>query len=580
MLKTIYSNLIDNLGEWNPQFLREIKGRLTKRNVALISGLSLMGQLLLYLYFKARLPVSEIVKAYDNNYSNRYCVGHPPTNWYGYENTPSYIPNNFCIKDLLGNLVIMKDLWWLDLFTTMSIIGIFVLLVVGSYMLIADLSKEERSGTLNFIRLSPQSAMSIFVGKMLGVPILMYLFGLIAFPLHLVAGLSANIPLHLILAFYLVLAASCVFFYTAAIAYSLVSLSLGSFQAWLGSAAIFFFTLAMIPVTLESHSSLSESSFDWLVLFYPGTALFYLVKSTFLNPDTINYLNHESLTNLSWYGRHLWQNPVTGIAFMMVNYTVWSFWLTQGLKRRFHNPLTTIITKKDSYFLSACFIIFNLGFTFQQTDNYHLHESFQILQLLNFGLFLMLIAALSPHRQSLQDWARYRHQKPKHSRSLIQDLIFGEKSPAVLAIALNLALITIYTLPAVFLSPLKGYRIAVLTGLLVSAMIILIYATVVQLMVSLKTNKRGLFALGSMAALTIVPVSCFALFGIDPSDGSLLWLFSFLPSVATEYVSLSTLLGAVLTQIAVIAALNYQMTRLVRQVGMSPTKALLSEAKI
>lgn len=76
-----------------------------------------------------------------------------------------------------------------------------------------DLSKEVKRGTLNFIRLSPQSATNIFMGKILGVPILLYLFGLVAFPLHFFAALSAKIPLLLILSFYLVLAFSCLFFF-------------------------------------------------------------------------------------------------------------------------------------------------------------------------------------------------------------------------------------------------------------------------------------------------------------------------------------------------------------------------------
>ena len=48
------------------------------------------------------------------------------------------------------------------------------LLVMGTYLLIADLSREERRGTLNFIRMSPESAKNILLGKLLGVPILVY----------------------------------------------------------------------------------------------------------------------------------------------------------------------------------------------------------------------------------------------------------------------------------------------------------------------------------------------------------------------------------------------------------------------
>jgi len=57
--------------------------------------------------------------------------------------------------DNQGNFVINWQMWWLDLFTWLSLIGIFALLVAGTYLLISDLAHEERQDTLNFIRLSP-----------------------------------------------------------------------------------------------------------------------------------------------------------------------------------------------------------------------------------------------------------------------------------------------------------------------------------------------------------------------------------------------------------------------------------------
>ncbi len=65
-----------------------------------------------------------------------------------------------------------------------------------------------------------------------------------------------------------------------------------------------------------------------------------------------------------------------------------------------------------------------------------LFNNLDSLSLLNLLLFLCLIAALSPHRQVLQDWARYRKQrvftrKSFWNRALVQDLIWSEKSPAI-----------------------------------------------------------------------------------------------------------------------------------------------------
>ncbi|WP_306297024.1 ABC transporter ATP-binding protein [Nostoc sp. C052] len=74
---------------------------------------------------------------------------------------------------------------WENIFLTLSVIFIFTLLFTGTYLLISDLAKEETCGTLNFIRLSPQSETSILTGKLLGVPSLIYLTILVAVPLHL-----------------------------------------------------------------------------------------------------------------------------------------------------------------------------------------------------------------------------------------------------------------------------------------------------------------------------------------------------------------------------------------------------------
>lgn len=563
MLTKFFSQLTDKVGDWNPQLFREIKGKFNTRNIALVSGLSVIGQVLLYLYFKTELP-------YGEGQYNRYCTGDVPE----YSNG-----TRMCLTDLLDHISIFKELWWLDIFTTMSIIGIFVLLVLGSYMLIADLTKEESRGTLNFIRLSPQSVTNIIIGKILGVPILVYLLGLIALPLHFTAGLKANIPLPFILAFYLVLAVSCIFFYSAAILFSLTTSSLSGFQAWLGSAGILGFLLIVMGVTLNSYSSFSEMSFDWLILFYPGTVLMYLVKSTFLSQDTINYLHYENLQNLSWYGQFLWQNSVTGIGFILLNYSIWTFWIWQGLKRRFHSPSATVISKYNSYWLSGCFIVFNVGFALQQTESDNLKDNFQVLQLFNLILFLILIAALSPHRQTLQDWSRYRHQNPQKTRNFWQDLILGEKSPAVLAIALNIGLVTIYTIPFVLLFPLGNYKISVLIGLIFSAVVALIYASITQLTLMLKTNKRGLIATGIIAGLVVIPFISFGIFQIDPSDLTSLWLLSAMPSLAIEYVrSIAGFLGVFLGELIIMTTLNFQITRLLNQAGKSETLSQLTES--
>jgi hypothetical protein len=66
---------------------------------------------------------------------------------------------------------------------------------IASHQLIDNLSGEVQQGTINPLRLSPQSSSQILGGKMLGVPALIYLFNLLCLPLYGVVSISAGVPL-------------------------------------------------------------------------------------------------------------------------------------------------------------------------------------------------------------------------------------------------------------------------------------------------------------------------------------------------------------------------------------------------
>ncbi|MFM7572543.1 MAG: hypothetical protein ACKO4S_05315 [Snowella sp.] len=159
ILNKFINGFIERAGDFNPQLFRELKSRFNLRNVLLVSAIGILGQIALCFLFVSSLPLNSR-RSYD-----RYCLGSPPPDWNNYDSSNNYITEHFCTKDLLGQAVINWQLWWLDLFTTVSVIGITILLVVGTYLLIADLAKEQRRGTLNFIRLSPQSVKTIFLGN-------------------------------------------------------------------------------------------------------------------------------------------------------------------------------------------------------------------------------------------------------------------------------------------------------------------------------------------------------------------------------------------------------------------------------
>src|SRR4028118_2203137 len=219
-------HLLDKIGNWNPQLFREIKGRWNIGNMAIASAFSLSGQLLLLMYYSAQLPVTPPNGNQTYPIYNRFCALETAN------------PSKGCVRDALGNLAIDWPQWWLEIFILLSIFSVLALLVAGTYLLVSDLENEERRGTLNFIRLSPQSAKTIFLGKVLGVPILLYLVIMLVVPLHLYAGLAAQIPLNEILCFYIAVAASCALFYSSAMLFGLTTSWLGGFQPWLASATV------------------------------------------------------------------------------------------------------------------------------------------------------------------------------------------------------------------------------------------------------------------------------------------------------------------------------------------------------
>ncbi|MDY6786230.1 MAG: hypothetical protein SW833_27405 [Cyanobacteriota bacterium] len=570
------STLLDRIGEWNSQLFRELKGRLKPRNVALTAGISLAGQLLLYLFYQTQLPGP------PTNY-HRYCVGNPPPNFQGYRPPEANFNQTFCLRDATGHFLFDKlnwELWWLDIFTGLSFLAIFVLLVGGVYLLVADLSNEERRGTFGFIRLSPQAGSSILLGKILGVPILLYLLTAIALPLHLYAAIAAHISLPLVFGFYGVLATACFFFYSAALLYGLVSAGLGTFQAWVGSAAVlgFLWLMALMFFVGGDSDTITSTPFDWFILLSPTTMLTYVVSSAPHSLDKIDYGSVKELAKLTWFDLSLFGRARTAIPFILGNFAVWTYWAWQGLQRRYDNPNATVLTKQNSYWLSGSVMVSMMGFAVQSQQwgkyEHHLYYNFGILLGFALALSLGLTAALSPHRQTLQDWARYRHQNPRHKRNLLRELIWGEKSPATLAIALNWASVAIILSVGIVMLPFKEYRIPALSSIVLTAGIAIIYASIAQWMLMMKVAKRGIWAAATVTAVILLPVCCFALFGMTPHADSWIWSFSALPMVATETLAKTTVLWSVLGQWTAIVLLNSAMTRQLRQAGESSTKAL------
>ncbi|MEQ9000450.1 MAG: ABC transporter permease subunit [Coleofasciculus sp. B1-GNL1-01] len=613
---------IDKLGDWNPQLLRELKGRLKGRNIAIAVGASVLGYLAMFLYGLNQLTrlsgpdtypyirSTEIFcKLRDSFLANQDKLSQLQEQYrslqdqlFRYSSAEYFDLDK--INQLKGSIADVKTkithlqrietvhkcpqdaidipLWWQyqhgQMFAWLSVIVLFILLIVGTYMLIADLAGEERRGTLNFIRVSPQSAQSILFGKLLGVPILLYLAAILLIPLQLWLGLSAQIPLGEIFSFYAVLIAGCAFFYSAALLFGLMSSWLNGFQAWLGGGAVLVFLL----IAFNKWTWITQTPLDWMKLFSPNVVLPYLYNQTeYYSPEFMDY--STSVEMLQWFNIPVGLTGLGMISFALVNYALWTGWIWQALKRRFQNPNTAILSKRQSYWLVACVEILVLGFAVQEKQDiyisYSLLDHLWIIFCFNAVLFLGLIAALSSHRQVLQDWARYRQQQGKNRKQggIVQDLIWGEKSPAIVAIGINLAIATTPFWLWISLWNEPGFdKLKALLAVAFFICITLICATLAQLILMMKTPKRSLWATGTIGAVLILPSILLLVLGVEPSDNPIPWLFSSFPWAGIEYAATSMMALALLSECLIWGLLTVQLTRQLHKAGESATQALLA----
>ena len=551
-------NWLDLVGDRNPQLLRELKGRLKPRNLILAVAISLLGQSLVLMAFLARLPQDTLDDVEEFSKSDPYCTG-----------SVVYDSDRTCLVDGLGNLLVDWQRWSLDLFLALSVIGIFGLLVAGTYLLIDNLAQEEHRGTLNFIRLSPRSPQNILWGKILGVPILLYVVALLAVPLHLWAGFSASIPLVGILSFYSVLVMSCLFFYSISLLFGLISS--GGFQSFLGSGVVLLFNLVGVEKPILGNA------LDWISIFSPALVLQYLIDATG-NKPTISF-SYSEIQQLHWFNLPVGIGIVGIISISILNYSFWTYWTWQAMQRRFPNPSKSIFSKRQSYLLVACFEVVILGFA-AFGERFGLIYNFQILLGYNFLLFFGLIITLTPQRQAVHDWARYRQQKVSSRKgllnsSLIRDLIWGEQSPAIVAIALNLAITAIILIPWI-ISTDNSNKLLVLMALVLSSSFILVCAAIAQLVVFKQTQKQGLWITVALCAAIILPPLTLGLLSVDIATAPTLWLFTVFAFAAIKNAGISSIFLALLGQLSLLSLCSVQITCQLKKAGVSNSLALFA----
>ncbi|WP_155747100.1 hypothetical protein [Scytonema sp. UIC 10036] len=550
---------MSQIGDWNPQLLREIKGRLKIQNVLLAISTSLLSQLVLYTFFAVKLPANRVT--ISSNYSP-YCTGT--------QNTTDYR----CLHDGLSRYYLINwELFWQDIFTWLSIIVIAALLIVGTYLLTSDLATEQKRQTLNFIRLSPQSPKNVLWGKLLGVPILLYIAVALTVPLHLWSGLEAKIPFLSILSFYALVLAACIFYYSGALLFGLVGSWLGSFQAWLASGIVLGF---LIITRLWFANAPTDSPIAYIKGLNPFYLIPHLEKSSF-------FTSIDLWEKFSWFKFPLGANFVTVVICLAFNYSVLAYFIWQGLSRFFRDPNSTILSKQQSYWLTVYFAVCTLGLANWQdvvaSPYYHwsgLRDSIVYILFLNLWLFLFLIAFLVPHRQLLQDWMRYKKSFIDNSswkRSSVRDLIYGEKSPALVAIALNAVILITPLILLLSLHPEKNpHRIDPLFALSIAGSLAMVYAALAQFMLFMKNRYRIFWTIGILTTAIVVPVIIGFMYGANTPNNFFPFLFSVAAPLIILYpgnhsLSSMEILIAILCQWGIVGFLVFQLKRQLEKVN-------------
>jgi hypothetical protein len=512
---TRIDRLIEQVGESNAQLFRELKGRLKLRNLLLAGGLSFAGQLLLVASF------SDQKCRYSDSAVSRCVAPYWEIDW----------------------LQIFQSLYWI-----LSLI----LFAGGVYLLVSDLTQEQRRGTLNFIRLSPQSSQKIFVGKLLGVPVLVYLAILLAVPLHLISAIAAGVPIGWVISLYalLLVGASC--FFTAAMLNAMFTTVQYQDIAW-SFVSVWFGS---------SYIGLIFSGFSW------------------------NRLTYNSWADWKWFFLPIGNSLALSTLWLFITIGLVNYWIWQALNRRFNNPDGTLINKKQSYWLVGSCQVWLLGLYWPLMQPVFSDDSLLLslftVAILTLFLLLLIGTLISPHRQSLIDWSRDRNQSQIKQQTLFgmprlwQDLIFGEKSPALVAIAINLGITTLIWVPFWLFAPSNILtKMQAIAAWVISVNLIFIYALIIQLGILMKSKKRGIFAGSQVSSVLLFPILILA---VSETKTPFLWMFSVFGSawVFMPEASVIAIAFTILGQWLLIAGLNSGLTGKLNQLGASDSKKLLN----
>jgi hypothetical protein len=528
----------DRIGDFNPQLLRELKSRLSWRNGLMAIAISLVSQVMLLLSQFSKLPNSTSDRPWD---STEYCLA---------------VVKDKCTRDALGNILINWPKWWGEVAVNNSWLLVYGLIVGGVYLLASSFSQEEKRGTLNFIRLTPQKASTIFVGKLLGVPVLVYLGAALALPLQFYATLQGSISLLNVLSWDILMISVALLLYLGAI-------------------------LATLWFNAQSILLAGSSAF-----------IAYQVASSSLCWHHRN--NYNSGSGTAWYGLPIANHLSFYLLFAALT-TVGIYWLYCALERRYAQAQSTVLSKAQSYAWTAMLHLFFMGFYFYRIDTiskhlvkggtgtkialtFHPPFGFALTSSMNgfadavLGVFgwvwlMLLIPLLLPSRQSLIEWSRYHSARLLRSGST---LFWADRSPAVLAVALNVIIASLIWIPMIYIHTRGAGLGKLLLGAAITVVLMMLYSSIAHWILFWPVNNRPLWIAGIIGGLVMLPVigASMISFGISSSRNP---LFLLSPFVWTSIQGVSGFVGLLILGLlcAVTIWVNMQLQKSLQKVGRS-----------
>jgi hypothetical protein len=451
---------LNSIGDWNPQFLRECRGRLKPRSIAAAITLSAIAQLLMYLSFVQRAQ------------------------W---------------TRDHLID--------WGGLWTAMIWLMTYGLIAIGSYFLINDITQEDRLGTLNFIRLSPRPGQEILWGKLLGVPILCYLAVAVAIPLHGIAAMLGGVGLVYFLSFYLMLLAGAIFFFSAALLIGFLTSSRRVVAGQQSAAALAF----TIPLVLSGIPAYLNWNFQTVWRDAPGSNSSWRpeIQWVYLPLSSNLWLAHFFTLVVFGIGTaFLWRmllrrflTPRSTAMSKRMSYALVAFLEVVVLGFALHSRVTPAgrlyINFPGLYIFN--FLLF-LGLIF-------------ILCPLRQELLDWLRFRYSVHGESTLS-------SPQRFSWLgaLRDLVWVDSSPGVVAIALNLLIVNALVLPCWMLLTDLGimFPMQSLLTLASVSMAVLIETAVIQWIFTSKIRNPGTWAAGILGVWLTVPITILNILQVTP----------------------------------------------------------------